>query len=115
MCAVACTSVGIRLSVQCSNQNGISANGSRPSCHFSKIPAQVSSWLVRHFALILNLKMSLLPLFPEAISTSLLNDSCGGVAEDELFLKLTDNHGTTRSTQMSVLQIIFPFWVNRGS
>ena len=34
----------------------------RPSCHFSKIPAQVSLWPVRHIAPILNLRMSLLPL-----------------------------------------------------
>ena len=33
-----------------------------PSCHFPKIPAEVSLWLVRHFAPILNLKMNLLQL-----------------------------------------------------
>ena len=32
------------------------------SCHPSEIPSPVSWWLVRHFAQILNLKMSLLPL-----------------------------------------------------
>ena len=45
-------------------------------------------------------------LFPEAISTSLLNESCDGDVEDETLPELADNPGTTRGTELSVLQII---------
>ena len=56
MCAGACTSVGFRLSVKSLTRMAyLPTDPSRPSCHFLKIPAQVSLWLVRHFALILNL------------------------------------------------------------
>ena len=54
-------------------------------------------------------------LFPVAISTSLLNESCGGDVEDETLPGLADNPGTTRGTKLSVLQImLFPSLVNRG-
>ena len=61
--------------------------------------------------------MSLMqPCFPEAISTSLLDESCGGDVEDETLQELADNPGTTRGTKLSVLQrILFTFGVNRGS
>ena len=49
-------------------------------------------------------------LFPETKCASSSNDSCGSVAEDELFPELTDEPGTTRGTKLSVLQKIrFPF------
>ena len=76
-----------------------------PSCHFPKIPAQVSLSWFSHFARILNLKDASGP-----------SDSGDGVVEDELLSELTDNPGTTRGAQVSVLQIMrFPFRVNRGS
>ena len=49
-------------------------------------------------------------LFLEAKCASGSNDSCGSVAEDELFPELTDKPGKTRGTKLSVLQKIrFPF------
>ena len=82
-----------------------------PSCHLPKILAQVSLSQFRHFALILNLKMSLLPL-PDARDTSGPNDSGNGEVEDELLLELTDRPATTRGTKLSVLPIIlFPCWL----
>ena len=46
------------------------------------------------------------------MSTSLLNESCDGDAEDETLPELADNPGTTRGTKLSVLQIIlFPSWL----
>ena len=54
-------------------------------------------------------------LSPDAISTSLLDEFCGGDVEDETLPELEDNPGTTRGTKLSVLQIIlFPSLVNRG-
>ena len=54
-------------------------------------------------------------LFPAAISTSLLHESCDGDVEDETLPELADNPGTTRGTKLSVLQItLFPSLVNRG-
>ena len=46
-------------------------------------------------------------LFPEALSTSLLDESCGGDVEDETFPDLVDNPGTTGGTKMSVCLPIF--------
>ena len=63
------------------------ADHSRPSCHFSKIPAQVSLWPVRHFAL--TLKMGLLLLCYQRDASG-PNDSWGGIVKDELLLELTD-------------------------
>ena len=119
MCAGAGASVGIRLSVKSSNRKGFSANGSFSSfLSFSqRFLPKFPCGSFRHFAPILNLRMNLLAaLFPEAGDASGPNDSCGGIAEDELLSELTDNPGTTRGTKLSVLQIIlFPFLVNRGS
>ena len=54
-------------------------------------------------------------LFPAAISTFLLNESFDGDVEDEPLPELAENHGTTKGTKLSVLQIIlFPSLVNRG-
>ena len=50
-------------------------------------------------------------LFPAAIPTSLLNESCDGDVEDETL----PEPGTTRGTKLSVLPIIlFPSLINRG-
>ena len=52
---------------------------------------------------------------PAAISTSLLDESCGGDVEEETLSELANNPGTTRGTKLSVLQnILFPSLVNRG-
>ena len=68
---------------------------------------------VRHFALILNLKMNLKPLV--ALSAFFFSLSCDSDAEDELLAGLVDNPGTTRGTKLSVLQMmVFPSLVNRG-
>ena len=53
--------------------------------------------------------------FLDAISASLLNESCDGGVEDETLQELVANPGTTRGTKLSVLQIIlFSSLVNRG-
>ena len=55
-------------------------------------------------------------VFPGARGAYGPNDSGDGVIEDELLPELTDNPGTTRGTQLSVLQVLlFGLWVNRGS
>ena len=41
-------------------------------------------------------------LFPAAIFTFLLNESCDGDTEDETLPELADNPGTTISTKLSV-------------
>ena len=67
-----------------------------PSCHPSGFPDPISWWLVRHFARILNLKMSLMqPSFQRP------------KIEDEMLPELTDYPGTTRNTKLFVLQKIF--------
>ena len=54
-------------------------------------------------------------LFPVTKCASFPNESCDCGVENELLSELTDNPGTTRGTNVSVLHIIlFPFWVNRG-
>ena len=87
-----------------------------PSCHPSRIPTPVSWWLVRHFVLKPMLECELdAAQFPETVSTSLLDESCGGSVEDETLPKLVANSRTTRGTKLSVLQMIdFPSLVNRG-
>ena len=39
-----------------------------------------------------------------------LDESCGGDAEDELVPEIDDNPGTTRGTKFSVLHRIFLLW-----
>ena len=118
MCAGACTSVEIRLSVKSSDQNGMSANGSFSS-FLSLLKDSCSSLLVASSSLRSNTESEdelAADLFPDAWSASGLDDSCGGDVGDELLPELTDNPGTTRGTKLSVLQIIFfSFLVNRGS
>ena len=95
MCAGAGTSVGIRLSVKSSNQNGISANGSFLSF---LSPPKDSLLLVSS-------------LRSNTESEDELDESSGGDVEDELLSELTDNPGTTRGTKLSVLQRCFShFW-----
>ena len=54
-------------------------------------------------------------LFPEAISTSFLDESCGGDVEEETLPECVGNPGTTRGPKVSVLHtIVFPSMVNRG-
>ena len=65
-----------------------------------------ASWLpVRHFALILNLKMNLKQVAPVVwlLVPPLLSESCDGDAEDELLSGLVDSPGTTRGTKLPVL------------
>ena len=63
--------------------------------------------LFRHFARLVNLKMNLkqVTTFLDAISASLLNDSCDGDVEDETLSELVDNPETTIGTTLSVLQM----------
>ena len=50
-----------------------------------------------------------------ALSAPFLIESFGGETDDETLPELADNHGTTRGTKSSVLQIIlFPPVVSRG-
>ena len=69
---------------------------------------------VRHFALILNLKINLKPMVALSASFFFQPVLCSD-AEDELLAGLVDNPGTMRSTKLSVLQMmVFPSLVNRG-
>ena len=108
---VLCTSVGVRLSVKSSNQNGMSANGSFSS-FLVAFQDSCPSFLVASSSLRSNTESEdelAAALFPEAWDVSGPNDSCDGVVE--LLSELTDNLGTTRGSKLSVLQIIlFPFW-----
>ena len=83
--------------------------------------APVSWLLVRHFALILSLKVNLKQVAQVgtsllvALTASFLNESCDSDAKNELLSGLVDNLGTTRGTKLSVLHtIVFPSFVNRG-
>ena len=70
-------------------------NSSRHPSFYLGIPAPVSWWLVRHFALILNLKKDELDaaLFSETRCASSLNESCDCDVENELLPELADNPG----------------------
>ena len=87
-----------------------------------------------HFAQILDLKMNLqritsllvassslrsntesedelaAALFPEATSTSLLDESCGGDVEDETLPELADNPGTTKVRNCTFADDSLPFF-----
>ena len=74
------------------------------SCRSSGIPAPVASSSIRP-----NTESEDefdATLFPETRCASGPNDSCGSDVDDELLPELTDNHGTTRGTKLSVWQMI---------
>ena len=112
------TSVGIRLSVKSSNQKGISANGFVLS-FLTFFQDSYPSFPVASSSLRSNTESDdelAAAVLPDARDASGPNDSGDDVVEDGLLSELTDNPGTTRGTQLSVLQaILSPFSVNRGS
>ena len=115
MCAGAGTSVGNRLTLKSSTQEGISADGSLLSFSEDSCPSfpELVSSLRPNTESEDELAAA---LFPDAGDTSGPIDSWSGVVEDKLLSELTDNLGTTRGTKLSVLQIIlFALWVDRGS
>ena len=111
MCAGAGTSVGNRLTLKSSTQEGISADGSLLSFSEDSCPSFPE------------LVSSLRPntesederaaaLFPDARDASGPNHSGDGVVEDELLSELTDNTGTTRGTEFVCLaETFFHFWL----
>ena len=103
MCAGACTSVEIRLSVKSSNQSGMSANGSFAS--LSLLRDSCTSLLEASSSLPSNTVSEdelAAALFLQTGGDSGPKDSCGGVVEDELLPELTDNPGTTRGRDNTV-------------
>ena len=91
MCAGACTSVGIRLSVKSSNQKGICADGSFLSfLSFSQDSCPSFPELVSSLRSNTDSEDELAAaLFPDARDASGPNDSCDGAVRDELLSELT--------------------------